>query len=129
MAFLGAEMRMGIAVVMEALRFDDYLRDADLVITGEGKVDQQVMHGKVLSGVGGAARRHGVPVIAFAGQVTEEPEALEPIGLAACVPICPSPAAESDCIARAAELLQQAVERTVRLVLIGEELGSRRGGA
>ena len=123
MAFLGAEMRMGIAVVLQAVRFEDYLRDADLVLTGEGRIDEQVFHGKVLAGVGSAAKKFNVPVIAFAGQVAQETEALEAIGLAACVPICPSPATEAESMAHAAGLLQQAVERTVRVLIVGARLG------
>jgi glycerate kinase len=116
-------MRMGIAVVLQVVRFDDFLRDADLVLTGEGKIDEQVLHGKLLAGVGSAARKFHVPVIAFAGQVAQEIEAMAAAGLAACVPICTSPAAEPDCMARAAELLQDVVERTLRVLLVGRKLG------
>jgi len=115
-----------VAVVLQALRFEDFLRDADVVLTGEGRIDQQVLHGKVLAGVGSAARKFGVPVIAFAGQVAEEMESLQAIGLSACVPICPSAAAERDCMARAEELLQHAVERSMRVLLVGHDVGRRK---
>lgn len=68
-AFLGAGLRPGIDVLMEAVGFADLVRDADLVITGEGKIDNQTIHGKVVSGVARAAKTAGVPkVVAFCGR-------------------------------------------------------------
>lgn len=68
-AFLGAGLRPGIEVLMEAVGFADLVRNADLVITGEGKIDAQTIHGKVVSGVARAARAAGVPrVIALCGR-------------------------------------------------------------
>jgi glycerate kinase len=68
-AFLGAGLRPGIDVLLEAVGFADLVQDADLVITGEGKIDSQTIHGKVVSGVARAAKAAGVPqVIAFCGR-------------------------------------------------------------
>ncbi|MFK8161589.1 MAG: glycerate kinase [Lewinella sp.] len=68
-AFLGAGLRPGIDVLMEVVGFADLVRGADMVITGEGKIDGQTIHGKVVSGVARAARAAGVPkVIAFCGR-------------------------------------------------------------
>ncbi|NLX20518.1 MAG: glycerate kinase [Phycisphaerae bacterium] len=74
MAFFGAMLRPGIELVMQALKLADRLAGADLVITGEGRIDAQSMMGKVISGVGREARRCGVPAIALVGSVGQGAE-------------------------------------------------------
>jgi glycerate kinase len=68
MAFCGAKLRPGVEVVMEAVGFRDRLQEADLVITGEGKLDEQSLHGKVPAGVLRAAREAGAPVAILCGR-------------------------------------------------------------
>jgi len=67
LAFLGAELRPGIEIVMEAVGLEGSIRDADLVITGEGRIDSQTVHGKTPIGVARLAKRHGKPVLGIAG--------------------------------------------------------------
>ncbi|MEX2089666.1 MAG: glycerate kinase [Bacteroidota bacterium] len=71
-AFCGAKLRPGIDVVLDATRFDEILRSADLVITGEGRIDEQVQFGKALAGVIGRSRRAGIPVAAVVGALQGE---------------------------------------------------------
>lgn len=66
-AFLGAEIRSGIDLLLEAVDFPTLLSRAGLVLTGEGKIDDQTLRGKVVSGVGEMARVAGVPAFAFGG--------------------------------------------------------------
>jgi len=73
-AFCGAKLRRGIDVVLHVTKFEDDLRRADLVITGEGKIDEQVRFGKALAGVIERARRALVPVVAVVGSVEGKPE-------------------------------------------------------
>jgi len=68
-AFCGAQLRRGIDVVFHVTNFDGHLLSADLVITGEGKIDEQVRFGKALAGVIERAQRAGVPVAAVVGSV------------------------------------------------------------
>lgn len=68
MAFCGAKLRPGVEVVMEAVGFIDRMEGADLVITGEGKLDEQSLHGKVPAGVLRAAREAGVPLAILCGR-------------------------------------------------------------
>ena len=126
MAFLGAQARMGIAVVLEAVDFESYLEAADLVITGEGRIDAQTTYGKTLTGVGRLARRHGVPVVALAGAVEEEADRLAEIGIDAAVSVVPAPMTEAEAIARASLLVQDAAEKVMRLILTGREVGEGR---
>ncbi|MGF1760631.1 glycerate kinase [Photobacterium sagamiensis] len=71
-AFLGADMRPGVDLVIEALKLEDVIQDASLVITGEGKLDGQSLYGKVPIGVAKVAKRYNKPVIAIAGSLSED---------------------------------------------------------
>ena len=68
MALLGAQMRSGVGLVLDETGFTDALDGADLVVTGEGRLDAQTLGGKAPAGVAERARRHGVPVVAVCGQ-------------------------------------------------------------
>lgn len=72
LAFCGAELRRGIEIVTEALGLDELVRDASLVITGEGRIDSQTIHGKVPIGVASVAKRYHKPVIGIAGSLTAD---------------------------------------------------------
>ncbi|POB84712.1 glycerate kinase [Vibrio vulnificus] len=67
LGLLNAELRPGIEIVMDAVRLDEIVADADLVITGEGRIDSQTIHGKTPIGVARTAKKHGLPVIGIAG--------------------------------------------------------------
>lgn len=73
-AFFGAELRPGIEAVLDLVQFDKLLSNCDFVFTGEGRLDQQSIHGKVISGVAQRASQHQVPVIAIVGGVTPDVE-------------------------------------------------------
>ncbi|WP_455582477.1 glycerate kinase family protein [Dysosmobacter sp.] len=75
-AFFNAELRPGIEVVLDLVEFDRLLSGCDAVFTGEGRLDQQSIHGKVISGVARRARRHHVPVIAIVGSVSPDAEGI-----------------------------------------------------
>ena len=68
-AVLGAQLRPGIEIVLSLIKFDSVARGADLVVTGEGSIDAQTLHGKAPAGVLAAARRHNIPVVALGGKV------------------------------------------------------------
>lgn len=70
-AFLNASLKPGIEIVLDATNFKKHLKDADLVITGEGKLDRQTGMGKAPAGVRKLATTHHVPVIAFGGSVED----------------------------------------------------------
>ena len=68
-AVLGAELRPGIEIVLSLVRFEDIARGADMVVTGEGSIDEQTLHGKAPAGVLRAAQNLGIPVVALGGRV------------------------------------------------------------
>ncbi len=80
-AFCGAELRQGIDIVTEALGLDALVRDATLVITGEGRIDSQTIHGKVPIGVARVAKRYDKPVIGIAGSLTADVSVVHEHGL------------------------------------------------
>ena len=70
-AFTDAKLKLGIETVLDTVGFDGLLKDADLVVTGEGKLDSQSLQGKVVVGVAQRAKKYGVPTIALVGGVEE----------------------------------------------------------
>ena len=79
-AFFNCEMRQGIDVVLEAIDFEQHVKDADLIVTGEGKTDLQTLSGKTPFGIAKVAHREGKPVILISGAVDEESrDALTPL--------------------------------------------------
>jgi glycerate 2-kinase len=81
MAFLGAELRPGVSVVMDAVGFQERARRADLVITGEGKLDEQSLRGKTPAGVMSVAAEVGIPVAVVCGQATVAPDGVVVVSL------------------------------------------------
>ena len=72
LGMLNARLRPGIEIVIETLRLEEALCDADLVITGEGRLDSQSIHGKTPIGVARVAKRHSLPVIGIAGSLSKD---------------------------------------------------------
>ena len=82
-AFFDAELRPGIETVLNTVGFDELLEGADLVITGEGRIDSQSLRGKVVSGVAKRAKRNGVPVIAIVGDIRDDAYGAYELGVSA----------------------------------------------
>ena len=73
-AYLGAKLKRGIDIVLDTVRFEELLQGVDCVLTGEGRIDQQSLRGKVVQGVASRAKRHNVPVIAVVGDIGDDIE-------------------------------------------------------
>jgi glycerate kinase len=82
-AFFGSRLQMGIETVLDTVEFDRLAEDADLVFTGEGKIDTQSLRGKVVIGVARRAKKHKVPVIAVVGDIGDDIEAAYAEGVSA----------------------------------------------
>lgn len=115
LAFLGARLKSGIEIVMDATHFAERLHGASLVITGEGKIDAQTLQGKTINGVLCAASSAGVPVLALAGAVEPEGYKLLNHGAVAVLSIVNKPMSLQEAQARAGELLATAAEQSTRL--------------
>lgn len=88
---LGAELRSGVETVLDLVGFDERVRDADLVITGEGNMDEQSAAGKAPVGVARRAKRHGKPVVAVVGGRADNLDAVYEQGVDLVLPICRKP--------------------------------------
>ncbi len=122
LAFLDARLRSGAEIVLEASRFDARVREADLVITGEGRVDAQSAYGKLTQAVTEAAQRANVPVMAIAGGTAAGYEALYAVGLDALELITDGPMPLAEAMAGAAGLVERAAERLARAIEVGRRL-------
>lgn len=107
LALLGAELRHGIDLVLDLVGFHECLADADLVITGEGALDEQTLHGKAPAGVAAAARAAGVPVVAVCGRSTLTSARLEDAGITAAYALTDIEPDLDCCLADGAALLTQ----------------------
>lgn len=118
-AFCGAQLRMGIDAVLDAVGFDSLLPGTDVVFTGEGKIDSQSARGKVVSGVAVRCRKAGVPVVAVVGQIGQGFEEMYQQGLTAVFSInrAAQPFAESRF--HAGENLALTMENIARLLAAG----------
>lgn len=118
-AFCGAQLRMGIDAVLDAVGFDSLLPGTDMVFTGEGKIDSQSARGKVVSGVAARCRKAGVPVVAVVGQIDQGFEEMYQQGLTAVFSInrAAQPFAESRF--HAGENLALTMENIARLLAAG----------
>lgn len=115
-AFCGAKLQMGIDVVLNTLKFDQLLETADLVFTGEGKIDSQSIRGKVVSGVASRAKKAGVPVIAVVGQIGLGFEPIYDQGLTAVFSINRAAEPFSQSRYHAVENLSLTMENIVRVL-------------
>ena len=74
-AFFNSTLQMGIETVLDAVQFDALLQEADIVLSGEGKIDSQSLRGKVVIGVARRTKKYGVPLLAIVGDVGDDIEA------------------------------------------------------
>ncbi len=108
---LGADFRPGIEVMLDVLGFAPALDRADLVITGEGSLDEQTLHGKAPAGVAAAARAAGKDVVAVCGRLALPPGALGRAGIRRAYPLTDAEPDVAKCIAEAGPILERVAER------------------
>ncbi|MFZ3560860.1 glycerate kinase [Streptomyces sp. BH055] len=108
---LGASFRPGIEVMLDVLGFAPALERADLVITGEGSLDEQTLHGKAPAGVAAAARAAGVEVVAVCGRLALAPEVLGRAGIRRAYALTDVEPDVARCIAEAGPILEDVAER------------------
>jgi len=108
---LGARFRAGIEVMLDVLGFASALERADLVITGEGSLDEQTLHGKAPAGVAAAARAAGKEVVAVCGRLALPPEALGRAGIRRVYALTELEPDVAKCIADAGPILERSASR------------------
>ncbi len=119
LSFVGAQLRPGIEVVLEAAQFGEKLEHADLVLTAEGALDAQTLNGKTIAGVAKAAKQAkngaGVPVLAFGGAVRLSGAQLDQLGVLSAFALPDAAMDLEESMLRADDLLAAAAERALRL--------------
>lgn len=118
LAFFDAQFRPGVALVAELTGLEEAMKKADLVLTGEGKLDAQVMHGKAVMGITLLAAQNNVPVVALVGALGDGYQALYEHGLTAAFSISNGPCTLEDCQDNAASLLADRTKAVARLFKI-----------
>ncbi len=115
-ALLGAELRSGIEAVLDTVGFDARLACADLVITGEGRIDSQSVRGKVISGIAKRTQRAGVPLVAIVGSIAPDAVAAYDLGVTALFGIDRTAKAFAEYAAESAEYYRATFEDVLRLI-------------
>ena len=124
LGFTAAVLRPGVEVVAELIGLADALESASLVITGEGRADEQTLHGKTAMGVASLARARGTPVVLLCGALGPGAEALAAAtALTVVQPIIDRPMTLDEAMRDTPRLLQAAAARLARSIGIGLELG------
>jgi glycerate kinase len=129
MALLDAELRPGIELVLDLVRFTDHLPGADLVITGEGSLDGQTLSGKAPAGVAAAATNAGVPVVTVSGRLTLDQDQLHAAGVRKAYALTDIESDVHRCIVEAGPLLQDLAGTLARDWLVEGAAGSPPGAA
>ena len=123
-AFLKARLNSGAEVVINTIGLDAIVRDADLVVTGEGRIDGQSTRGKTPVGVAAVARRHGKPVIALAGSLGSGAESLHDQGIHAMLSVVLGTCTLQEALAAAAQNVRITARNVAVLLQIGGKLGA-----
>ena len=114
LTFLNTTMSAGISYILEKLGLDEEMKDADIVITGEGKLDAQTAMGKAPAGVAAMAKKHGALVLGFTGATSEDAEACNKVGMDAYFSICRGPMSMEEAMDK--ETARQNIHMTVKQV-------------
>ncbi|KMN35792.1 glycerate kinase [Chromobacterium sp. LK1] len=125
LACLGGQLRSGSAIVAEAVGLDASLADADLAVTGEGRIDGQSVQGKTPIGVARVARRYGVPVLAIGGCLGAGSELTHAHGLDAVFAAVSRPCSVEQALAEAGDNVRRAARNAAAALALGMKLSSQ----
>ena len=123
-AFLGGRLRPGVDIVMDAVGLKGHMEGADLVLTGEGRMDFQTVFSKAPVGVSKMARDHRVPVVAICGSLGNDFDKVHQYGIDAALAITTGPMTLEEASGSAADLIATTTEQAMRAVRAGSQLES-----
>ena len=121
-AFFNSRLQMGIETILDLVEFDRLIKDADIIFTGEGKIDSQSLQGKVPIGVARRAKLAGVPVIAVVGTIGSDIDAVYDMGISAIFSINPEPVSYDIAKLKSKENLALTMDNIVRMLKIKPHL-------
>jgi glycerate kinase len=122
MVFLNAKLKPGFEIIKDIVELEKEIEKSDIVITGEGRIDFQTQFGKTPYGIAQAAFKYNKPVIAIAGALGERFEELYIKGFDYIVPVVDKPMDIKYALKNAGELIQNAAERTFRLIQLTKKI-------
>jgi len=122
MAFLNARLQPGFTLIAKLTQLASWIEWADLIITGEGKIDAQTAFGKTPAGIAALAGKYKKPVVAFTGYLDSDWNSENDPGFAALVPIADKPMNLKRSMDQAGKLLENAAERAMRIMLLGKSI-------
>jgi glycerate 2-kinase len=122
LAFLEAELKRGVEIVLETVNFHERIQGASLVITGEGRIDGQTIFGKTPIGVAKAAKRYNIPVIAIAGSVSDDSDVVRSHGIDALYSIVPGIIPLEKALANAGYYVTQTARNIAAVCKIGTNM-------
>jgi glycerate kinase len=122
MGFFGAQLRPGIEIVVDAVGLEEAIRDADLVITGEGRIDSQTIHGKTPIGVARVAKKYDKPVIGIAGSLSTDVDVVHGHGIDAVFSILSRVCSLNDALSDAAINIRTASRNIAATLKLGHTL-------
>ena len=123
MAFLGADLRSGIEIVMEALNLEEQINNCSLVVTGEGRMDSQSVRGKVPVGVAAAASRYRKPVIGIAGSLTRDVAVVHQHGIDAVFSVLNSVGTLDEALKEASDNITRTARNVAATLAVGMKMG------
>ena len=109
LAFLDATLTPGITLITELLQLEKHMKEAQLVVTGEGRIDAQTLHGKTIMGIASLAKKHSVPVLVFTGSIGQGISEIYDQGVTAIFSIVNKPMSLETAIKNATQLLHTSV--------------------
>ena len=122
LVFAGAELQRGIEIISKATSIESHLRTADLVLTGEGRVDFQTAFGKTPAGIARLAGDYGVPVVALGGGLADDAAEAFKHGIGGLEAAIARDMTLDEALANSREYIANAAERVIRLIIIGREI-------
>lgn len=121
-AFLNADLKKGIDIVIELSHLEDEIKDANLVITGEGNIDSQTRFGKTPYGVAKLSKKYNIPVLAICGGIGEGSEILYEHGFDAIFSIVDKPMNVDEAMTNCGELLERITYNVIKLYMLKDEV-------
>ena len=118
-AFLNAELKSGVEIIIDAVQLEKQLEGASFVVTGEGEINFQTVFGKTPVGVAKLAKTYGIPVIAIAGSIADGADKVHEAGIDAIIDIVPTPMPLESAVRNAFDLTVEASTRAARFISIG----------
>jgi len=122
LAFMGAELKAGVDIVLETVRLKEKLAGVDLVITGEGGMDFQTVYNKAPIGVARIAAELNIPTVAIAGLLGRNFTVVHDHGIRAATSIVDGPITLEESSERASELISNSVEESLRFISVGMDM-------